>query len=173
MSVMATRKQTILRNVRRALIAAALLHAGVATAAGNETLDVMLDHATILKMPERVATLVVGNPLIIDVSLQPGGIMVLTGKGFGLTNLLALDRNGKVLMDKSIQVVGPREDVLVVFRGAQQESYSCAPNCERRITLGDAQTHFDAALNQTTSRTASAQSGSAAQAQSAPQGQPR
>lgn len=169
---MPARKRSILRNMRRALIAAALLHAGAATAAG-ETLDVMLDHATILKMPERVATLVVGNPLIIDVSLQPGGVMVLTGKGFGMTNLLALDRNGKVLMDKSIQVIGPREDVLVVFRGAQQESFSCAPNCERRITLGDAQTHFDAALSQTTSRTSSAQSGAAAQAQGAPQGQPR
>jgi Flp pilus assembly secretin CpaC len=100
MSVMPVRKQSILRNIRCTVVAAAFLHAGAASAASTETLNVMLDHATILKMPERVATLVVGNPLIIDVSIQPGGIMVLTGKGFGVTNLLALDRSGKLLMDK-------------------------------------------------------------------------
>jgi hypothetical protein len=95
--------------------------------------------------------------LIADVSMQAGGIMVVTGKGFGVTNVLALDRNGSVLMEKHVQVRGPRDDVLVVHRGLQQESYSCAPNCERRITLGDAPAHFEAALNQTMVRTGSAQ----------------
>jgi Flp pilus assembly secretin CpaC len=115
-----------------------------------------------VKMPERVSTIIIGNPLIADVSLQAGGIMVVTGKGFGVTNVLALDRNGTIVMDKSVQVRGPRDDVLVVYRGAQQESYSCAPNCERRITLGDAPGHFDAALNQTIVRNGSAQGQAAA-----------
>jgi Flp pilus assembly secretin CpaC len=142
------------------------LGAGVAAAAvflasaasGAETISVFLDRATVLKMPEKVATVIVGNPLIADVSLQPGGIMVLTGKGFGATNMLALDRSGAVLMEKSLQVLAPSENVLVVYRGAMQESYSCNPNCERRITLGDAKDHFDAALGQTKSRNDSAQS---------------
>ena len=120
-------------------------------------LTVNLDHATVVKMPEKVTTLIIGNPLIADVSLQTGGIMVVTGKGFGVTNVLALDRNGSILMEKSVQVRGPRDDVLVVHRGLQQESYSCAPNCERRITLGDAPGHFEAALSQTMIRNGSAQ----------------
>jgi Flp pilus assembly secretin CpaC len=110
----------------------------------------------VLKMPEKVATVIVGNPLIADVSLQPGGIMVLTGKGHGVTNVLALDRAGTVLLEKSVQVVGPSDDVLVVYRGVQRESYSCAPVCEQRITLGDAQGHFAAALGQTMTRNGSA-----------------
>jgi len=65
-------------------------------------------------------------------------------------------------MDKAVQVRGPRDDVLVVHRGVQQKSYSCAPNCERRITLGDAPGHFEAALNQTMVRNGSAQGQGAA-----------
>jgi Flp pilus assembly secretin CpaC len=143
-----------------ALALAALVASGIAAA--NEVLTVNLDQATVVKMPERVSTIIIGNPLIADVSLQAGGIMVVTGKGFGVTNVLALDRTGSVVMDKSVQVRGPRDDVLVVYRGAQQESYSCAPNCERRITLGDAPGHFDAALNQTMVRNGSAQGQAAA-----------
>ena len=148
--------------VRRLIGALILAALAAGSAAANETLTVNLDQATVVKMPERVSTIIIGNPLIADVSLQAGGIMVVTGKGFGVTNVLALDRSGTVVMDKSVQVRGPRDDVLVVYRGAQQESYSCAPNCERRITLGDAPGHFDAALNQTIVRNGSAQGQAAA-----------
>jgi Flp pilus assembly secretin CpaC len=137
------------------VLAAAVLAAGAACAADHVT--VVLDQATVVKMPEKVSTVVVGNPLIADVSLQPGGIMVLTGKGFGMTNVLALDRAGNILMEKSVQVHGPRDDVVVVYRGVLQESYSCAPKCERRVTLGDAPAHFDAALGQIMTRSGTAQ----------------
>jgi len=52
-------------------------------------------------------------------------------------------------------VVGPR-DAVIVYRGVDRESYSCAPNCERRITLGDAPPYFDASLAQAGARTTSA-----------------
>jgi 4-diphosphocytidyl-2C-methyl-D-erythritol kinase len=145
--------------VAAALIAAAVLAGG--SASGAETLDVVLDRATVLKMPEKVATVVIGNPLIADVSLQPGGIMVVTGKGHGITNVLALDRSGAVLLEKSVQVVGGSKDVLMVYRGAKRESYSCAPNCEKRMTLGDNPEHFGAALGQTMTRSGSAQGAAA------------
>jgi Flp pilus assembly secretin CpaC len=145
----------VMRLVAGALALATLMSG--AAAGADDTVSVNLDQATVIKLPEKVQTVVVGNPLIADVSMQAGGIMVVTGKGFGVTNVLALDRTGSVLMDRSIQVRGPRDDVLVLHRGLQQESYSCAPNCERRITLGDAPAHFEAALNQTMVRTGSAQ----------------
>jgi Flp pilus assembly secretin CpaC len=104
-------------------------------------------------LPERVATVVIGNPLIADATLQSGGIVVLTGKGYGETNMLALDRAGKIIMDKTIQVIGPGSgDLVVVYKGVERESYSCAPNCERRITLGDSTTYFNATLAQTGAR---------------------
>jgi hypothetical protein len=131
-----------------AMIAPAMI-AGTAPAA--EPLVVVMDRARLVKMPDGVATVVVGNPLIADVSIQSGGMMVLTGKGYGITNLMLLDRGGKVLLDTAVEVQGA-PDTVVVYRGANRESYSCTPFCERRITLGDTPEFFEATLGQTGNR---------------------
>jgi Flp pilus assembly secretin CpaC len=123
------------------------------------TVNIQLDQAQVMKLPDGVATLVVGNPLIADISIQSGGMIVLTGKGYGMTNLLALDRGGAVLEQKMIQVTGPRDNLVVVYRGVDRESYSCAPKCERRITLGDSPDFFNATIAQTGARTGQAQGG--------------
>ncbi len=141
-----------------AVFAAMLFVPANADAPGEgKTITVALDQATIMKLPERVATLVIGNPLIADASLQPGGVVVVTGKGYGVTNFMALDRSGAVLTEKMIEVQGPRGNLVVVYRGMQRESYDCAPKCQPRITLGDGQTYFDNTLNQTASRSGLAQ----------------
>ena len=158
MSAMPAHNQTqrASRRILSAMLAAAaLLVAGAAD--GAETVTLVLDRATVMKMPEKVATIIIGNPLIADVSLQPGGLMVVTGKGFGLTNLIALDRAGAVLMDKTVEVQGPGGDVVVVYRGVERGTYSCTPDCERRITLGDSNAFFDAIINETGARNGMAQ----------------
>ena len=57
-----------------------------------DTVTVPVDRARVMKLPERVATIIIGNPLIADAALQSGGVLVITGKGYGTTNMLALDR---------------------------------------------------------------------------------
>jgi Flp pilus assembly secretin CpaC len=109
---------------------------------------VHIDQAKILKLPERTATLVIGNPLIADAVVQPGGVVVITAKSYGATNLVALDRTGAALFDSSIQVVGPADKVVIVYRGVDRETYSCALNCERRTTIGDATVYFTGNLAQ-------------------------
>jgi Flp pilus assembly secretin CpaC len=121
-----------------------------------ETVTVTLDQAKLLKLPDRVATVVIGNPLIVDATLQPGGSMVLTGKGYGATNLMALDRAGEVLLERNIKVQAPRDSV-VVYRGVERQTYSCAPKCERQIMLGDSEAGFNLTLGQTVARNAQAQ----------------
>jgi Flp pilus assembly secretin CpaC len=113
-----------------------------------ESITVIVDQATLMKVPEKAATIVVGNPLIADVSLQPGGTMVVTGKGYGTTNVMALDRQGSVLIDRIVQVEGATDKLVTVYRGIERESYSCTPVCQRRITLGDTPTYFNATLGQ-------------------------
>ncbi len=138
-----------------------------------ENLTIYLDQARIARLPERVTTVVVGNPLIADVSLQAGGLMVLTGKGYGVTNLVALDRGGTVLAEFSIQVQAPTTNVVVVYRGEARQSYSCTPSCEPRITLGDTPEFFDSVIAQTGTRNLRSQGagmgGAAGQAGGAPQ----
>lgn len=127
-----------------------------------ETIDITLDQASIMRLPDKVSTIVVGNPMIADVAVQSGGLVVVTGKGFGSTNLLALDRTGAVLMERNIVVSGPNGRTVQVFRGVQRETYSCTPDCERRITLGDSADYFTATLGQSDTRNGSAQGGAAA-----------
>jgi Flp pilus assembly secretin CpaC len=148
------------RRQIHALVGAAVLIATVAAAGPGraaEPITVMLDQATITKLPGRVSTIVIGNPLIADVSVQAGGLLVVTGKGYGTTNLIALDRTGAILTERSIEVVGAQDTVVFVYRGMNRESYSCAPSCERRITLGDGAEFFTQTLAQTASRAAQAQ----------------
>ena len=109
----------------------------VLPAAAAEPIDVALDQATVLQLPDRATTVVVGNPLIADLSVQPGGLAVVTGKGYGATNFIALDRNGAVLMEKTVVVTGPSDKTVVVYRGPTRQTYSCTPDCSPRITLGD------------------------------------
>lgn len=128
-----------------------------ATPARADSVTVNIDQAKVMRLPEKVSTIVIGNPLIADASLQSGGIMVLTGKGYGSTNMLALDSKGQVVMNKTVQVLGPSsDDVVVVYKGVDRESYSCAPDCERRITLGDAPPFFNTTLGQSGARTSQA-----------------
>jgi hypothetical protein len=122
----------------------------LAATAGSlvDAIAVNVDQAKLVKLPTRVATIVVGNPLIADVTLQNGGIVVVTGKGYGATNFIAMDRTGEILVDRVIQVEGPTDQLVTVYRGVERETYSCMPICQRRVTLGDGDTFFKSAMDQ-------------------------
>jgi Flp pilus assembly secretin CpaC len=134
----------------RAFAIGMLLWPAAALAApAADTVLVNVDQAKLVKLPSKVATIVVGNPLIADVALQNGGILVVTGKGYGATNFIAMDRAGDILVDRMIQVEGPTDQQLVtVYRGVERESWSCQPTCQRRVTLGDGENYFKAAIDQ-------------------------
>jgi Flp pilus assembly secretin CpaC len=135
---------------------ALLLIAIGAPAAGAEPIVVPLDQAKLMQLPERAATVVVGNPLIADLTVQPGGLAIITGKGYGATNFIVLDRAGGVLTEKTVEVTQPSDKTVVVYRGVDRETYSCTPDCSRRVMLGDANEFFDKTLGQTTTRDAQA-----------------
>jgi Flp pilus assembly secretin CpaC len=124
-----------------------------------DAIAVNVDQAKLVKLPARVATIVVGNPLIADVTLQNGGMVVVTGKGYGATNFIAMDRSGEVLVDRVIQVEGPTDQLVTVYRGVERESYSCMPICQRRVTLGDGESYFKAAMDQAGTLSSQASSG--------------
>lgn len=119
------------------LWAALLLVTVAATAAADEPIVVSVDQARIMKLPERAATVVIGNPLIADLAIQPGGIAVITGKGYGETNFIVMDHSGAVLTEHLVEVTEPNGPTVVVYRGYTRQTYSCTPECSPRITLGD------------------------------------
>jgi Flp pilus assembly secretin CpaC len=145
----------------RSLAIGFLLWPAVSLAAPADRIAVNVDQAKLIKLPPKVATIVVGNPLIADVALQGGGVVVVTGKGYGATNLIAMDRAGDILVDRLIQVEGPMEQIVTVYKGVDRESYSCMPICQRRVTLGDSDKYFSLTIDQAGSLSSQA-SGSAA-----------
>jgi len=159
------RKRAAARSAFRALVAGLLLWPALSLAAPTmvDKISVNVDQAKLVRLPGKIATIVVGNPLIADVTLQAGGIVVVTGKGYGATNFIALDRAGEVVVDRLIQVEGPSDQLVTVYRGVERESYSCMPICQRRVTLGDGGDYFKSTMDQAGFLNSTA-SGSAAQA---------
>jgi hypothetical protein len=132
------------------------LAASAVDAAG--VLKITVDQAKVAKVPVGTTTLVVGNPAIADVTMLKGGVgMVITGKGYGQTNLVAIDVTGNILDEKQI-VVAPTRTVLVVQRGEARASYTCNPTCMPTVQLGDEEKAFDDAGKQINARNALAQS---------------
>jgi Flp pilus assembly secretin CpaC len=140
-----------------ALVVSCLASVGVSQAASPEEVAVMLDQAKIMRLPDKASTIVIGNPMVADGTLQTGGLLVVTGKGYGTTNLIALDAKGVVLGEYTLKVTAPRDGMVTVYRGLDRETWSCQKQCERTVVLGDAPTYFNTAVTQAGARnTASA-----------------
>ena len=123
----------------RLWLAVAFVLASGASPARAETsmIAVTLDQAKIAKLPQGTATLIVGNPMIADVTmLKNNNTMIITGKGFGQTNLIAIDATGSLIEEQQIQVL-PAKTVLVLQSGSSRISYACNPACMPTVQLGD------------------------------------
>jgi hypothetical protein len=55
-----------------------------------------------------------------------------------------------------VEVTGANDPTVVVYRGVDRETFSCTPECSRRLTLGDTPDFFGTTLTQITTRNAQA-----------------
>src|SRR5580700_4969514 len=123
----------------RLWLAVAFVLASGASPARAETsmIAVILDQAKVARLPEATATLIIGNPMIADVTmLKNNNSMVITGKGFGQTNLIAIDATGSIIEEKQVRVL-PARTVLILQNGTSRISYACNPECMPTLQLGD------------------------------------
>jgi hypothetical protein len=135
-------------------MAIGMVPASAAPQSNPETVSVMVDHAKVVRLPEKAQTVIVGNPGIADVSVQKNGVMIVTGKSFGVTNLIALDATGALLAESLVRVGAASDSMLTVQRGLERESYSCTPVCQPSVQLGDATRYFGETGSQITTRNA-------------------
>ena len=113
---------------------------------------VVLDQAKIARLPQGTATLIVGNPMIADVTmLKNNNTMVITGKGFGQTNLIAIDAAGSLVEEQQIQVL-PSRACWSCRAGSSRISYACDPTCMPTVQLGDDDKTFKDVGEQMTAR---------------------
>ena len=115
-------------------------------------LIVRYDQAQLLKLPRPIGEVIVGNASIADVTVQGGNLLVITGKTFGVTNVIALDSERNIIQDQRIVV--ERDQALInVHRGTQRQTYNCSPQCQPNLTIGDSAEYFDLIRKQNTEKT--------------------
>ncbi|MEI9420454.1 pilus assembly protein N-terminal domain-containing protein [Mesorhizobium sp. Cs1299R1N1] len=113
------------------LIAALLVAASlITTARAGADIEVTMNQAKIVKLSRPADTIVVGNPAIADASVQDASTIVLTGKGFGVTNLVVLDPDGSPIVDAQVTVVRQAASSVRIYRRADVQTMSCTPYCE-------------------------------------------
>ncbi|TCD16743.1 hypothetical protein E0D97_02785 [Oricola cellulosilytica] len=102
---------------------------------GNEAIPagihVVMNHAKIVKLSSAAATVIIGNPEIADATVRDAQTLVLTGRGFGQTNLVILDAGGNPILDERIAVSRENGAALRIYRQAEIETLSCEPFCEK------------------------------------------
>jgi hypothetical protein len=128
------------------LIAGATFMAAVAleaTQARADDLVVKYDQSQLLRLPRPAAEIIIGNPTIADVSVQGGNLLVVTGKTFGITNIIALDVERNVIQDQRVLVQRDERKVVNLHKGSKRESYNCSPQCNPSMTVGDDTGYFD------------------------------
>ncbi len=139
---------------RTLLVALTLLSAAPAHAAG---VSVAMDEVRTVTFPKTVATIYVGNPAIADINMIDSRHAFILGKGYGSTNMLALDQDGKQVSNTHISVLARQDSSLTLQRGANRVTYSCtAAHCEVTPQPGDGKDAFDAANSQIAAHSATA-----------------
>lgn len=101
-------------------------------------IQVVMNQAKIVKLARPADTIVVGNPAIADASVQDASTIVLTGKGFGVTNLVVLDADGNPIVDEQVVVSRDAPYSVRVYKRASVQTLSCTPMCESSYK-GDAE----------------------------------
>lgn len=130
--------------MRRALLAVFVVAASPACAS---ELSVTLDQVQTITFGKPVSTVYVGNPSIADINMIDARHAFILGKGYGSTNIVALNAEGAQISNTRINVLAntDRGSVVVLNRGAARVTYNCTTDhCEATPQPGDGKEAFDA-----------------------------
>ena len=146
------------------LIAIALVCAAPNSAQSSD-LVVRYDQSQLLRMPKPVNQIIIGNPSIADVVLQSDTLLVVTGKTFGMTNIIALDQQGNVIQDQRVVVQREGSRTVNLINGTRRQSLTCTPRCTPTITIGDDSNYFDTVAKHAETKTKFSATGEAGASQ--------
>jgi len=107
----------------------ALLIAAAPLAAQAQAVNVEIDRSTRVQLGGAASSVIVGNPQIADVTVVDSNTLFITGKGYGVTEVVAVDAIGRTLFQREIVVTGGTTGSVRVWRGAQATEMACAASC--------------------------------------------
>ncbi|MCG6858899.1 MAG: pilus assembly protein N-terminal domain-containing protein [Salaquimonas sp.] len=125
---------------------------GVVATESNEPVIVTVDRARVFRISRPAATVIIGNPSIADATIEDEQTLVLTGRSFGVTNLIIMDAAGNPIVDQTLVVRGHETNTVRIYRRSSRETLACAPICEPTLTIGDDAENFAYANEQIRAR---------------------
>ena len=121
--------RTFKRLAVGAVSALLALGAAVAVQAQSRPLNVEIDHATRVQLRAPAGSVIVANPKIADVTVVDANTLFITGKGYGVTEVIAVDALGRPLFQSQVVVSTGSTGSVRVWRGAQATEMACGSSC--------------------------------------------
>lgn len=114
--------------MRRLLIACLALAIATPALAAPRT-SVAIDQTARINLRASAASVIVGNPQVADVTVVDDRTLFLSGKGYGVTEVVVLDPLGRTIWQGEVVVTAPTSGAVTVYRGAQATEMACASAC--------------------------------------------
>jgi Flp pilus assembly secretin CpaC len=110
----------------------AALAAAVSTAAAAAVpgIVVPIDQSTRLSIAGSAYSVLVGSPSVADVTVVDSHTLYISGRSYGSTDVVVLDRDGSMLYRGDVVVTAPEVGRVSVYRGAARTDLACAPGCQ-------------------------------------------
>lgn len=108
---------------------AALLVLTAPAVAQERPLDVKLDQATQVRLRAPAGSVIVANPRIADVTVTDARTLFITGKSYGLTEIIAVDALGRPLFQRQVAVSPGETGSVRVWRGGEAVEIACGARC--------------------------------------------
>ena len=126
-----------MRRSLAVLLALAIVTPGAALAQ-SRPLSVEVDHVTRLNLRGSAASVIVGNPEIADVTVVDAHTLYVSGRDYGVTEIVVLDAAGRSIYQGQVVVSAASAGAVRVWRGAQVTNMACSASCAPSVRGGEA-----------------------------------
>ncbi len=112
------------------LASATVLFAPAIGTAQSASMNVEIDQAQRVQLRGPAGSVIVGNPAIADVTVVDSNTLYITGKGYGVTEVVAVDQIGRTVFQSQVIVTdGAGSGRVRVWRAGQATEMACAASC--------------------------------------------
>ena len=117
--------------MRRLTLAIIALCSLSAAAAQGQALSIPAGQTARLSLAAPARDIIIGDPLVADVSVINKRTLVVMGKKAGSTSISAFAADGRPLIDRKVVVSSGLDGAVTVSRGAVTSVYACGDRCAK------------------------------------------
>ena len=93
--------------------------------ATHPTIRLTPDKSELVKLNESATSIIIGNPLHINVIADSAKLLVIIPRSPGATHFTVLGKNGQILMQRHVIVASPKKDYLRIKRTCAGDADDC------------------------------------------------